>query len=138
MKTSEFQFSNPTLSELQFCINDAYHTALKEISVNLGINVANKRISEREATVELTLEIGEKNDMTPFYIRAVEGATFKWEEGAFAEEKEVEKFLGVNAPALLLSYLRPIVSNVTMSSKYPGYNIPFINFNDMNKKIDRA
>ena len=134
MKTSEFQFSNPTLSELQFYVNDSYSSDAQEISLDLGINVAQKRICETEATVELTLEIGEKSDTIPFYLRAVEGATFKWESDAFAEAKDVEKFLNINAPALLLSYLRPIVSNVTMTSKYPGYNIPFINFNDVSPK----
>lgn len=133
MRTSEFQFSNPTLSELQFYISDTYNPDTDEINVNLAINVAKKRTGEKEATVELTIEIGEKNEKAPFYVKAVEGAAFRWEEGAFEEEEDVEKFLSINAPALLISYLRPIVSNVTMFSKYPAYNIPFINFNDVQK-----
>ena len=130
MGTSQFQFSNPMLSELQFYINDAYGVDVEEINVNLGININKKRISDTEAIVELTVEIGDKSDNAPFYITATEGAVFRWEEDAFDKEQDIEKLLNVNAPALLLSYLRPVVSNITMFSKYPAYNIPFINFNN--------
>ena len=57
-------------------------------------------------------------------------AKFKWDSNL--QEKNVEIFLNQNAPALLLSYARPIVSMVTNASHYPAYNIPFINFADKN------
>lgn len=129
MKTSEFQFSNPVLSELEFCINNSSNTDGDEIEVSLQISVNKDRIGEREAVVELTVEIGEKSDSDPFYIKATEGAIFRWEENAFNGEKDIDDLLDINAPALLVSYLRPIISNITMASKYPPYNIPFINFN---------
>ena len=134
MGTSHFQFSNPILSELQFYINDTYNADVEEISVNLGMSINKNRISETEATVELTVKIGEQSENAPFYVMATEGAIFRWEDDSFDAEPDVEKFLDVNAPALLLSYLRPIVSSVTMASKYPAYNIPFINFNDAKKE----
>ncbi len=133
MGTSQFQFSNPVLSDLQFYINDVYGVGLEEINVNLGMNINKERLSDTEAIVELTIEIGEKGENAPFYITATEGAMFRWEEDAFDKEQDIEKFLDVNAPALLLSYLRPIISNITMASKYPAYNIPFINFNTARK-----
>lgn len=129
MGTCEFQFTNPSLSELQFCVNESYNSEEEEINVKLAINVAKKRTGDKEAIVEVTVEIGEKNGEAPFYIHAVEGAAFRWEADTFKEE-DVDRFLSVNAPALLISYLRPIVSNVTMFSKYSAYEIPFINFND--------
>ena len=42
----------------------------------------------------------------------------------------VNSMLNVNAPALLLGYMRPIVSSITNSSALPVYNIPFINFKE--------
>lgn len=129
MGTSQFQFSNPMLSSLQFHVNDTYEANDTEISMNISMDIKKERIAKREAIVELTLEIGENNESAPFYVKAVEGATFKWEEGAFEKEQEIEKLLDVNAPALLLSYLRPIISNVTTMSKYPAYHVPFVNFN---------
>lgn len=129
MRTSQFQFSNPMLSSIQFNVNDTYEANDAEVCMNINIDIKKERIAEREAIVELTLEIGENNENAPFYVKAVEGATFKWEEGAFEKEQEIEKLLDVNAPALLLSYLRPIISNVTTMSKYLAYHVPFVNFN---------
>lgn len=36
--------------------------------------------------------------------------------------------INTSAPAPLLGYMRPIVASITNSSKYPAYNLPFINF----------
>lgn len=131
MGTSQFQFTDPVLSELQFYINDNYDAQNEDINLKLSLSVNNNKLSGTEAVVELCVEIGEKSALAPFYITATEGAIFRWEEGIFSEEQDIHKFLSINAPALLLSYLRPIVSNITAMSKYPTYNIPFINFNDV-------
>ena len=80
----------------------------------------------KEATVSLTIEIGETDDNVPFYIKAKEQADFKWDESV--ADIMLDRLLNQNAPSLLLSYLRPIVAQVTNSSKYGVYNIPFVNF----------
>lgn len=48
----------------------------------------------------------------------------KWEE---MDKKIIESMLRMNAPALLLGYMRPIVANITNSSNFPVYNLPFLN-----------
>ena len=53
-------------------------------------------------------------------------AEFSWEEEL--EEKLVKSLLNSNASAALLSYIRPIVSMITMSTRYPALNIPFVDF----------
>ena len=40
----------------------------------------------------------------------------------------IDRLLNQNAPSLLLSYLRPIVAQVTSASKNGTYKIPFVNF----------
>lgn len=129
MKTSDFQFSTPMLSELEFYVNNDYESESGDIDVSVKMQVNKSRIAEREAVVELTVEIGQKDKSAPFYIRAIEGAFFRWTENAFNGEQAIDSLLDVNAPALLVSYLRPLISGITTSSKYPTYNIPFINFN---------
>ena len=52
---------------------------------------------------------------------------FEWED---MDESMIDTMLHINAPALLLGYMRPIVATITNSSKYPVYNLPFINFNE--------
>ena len=133
MGPSQFQFSNPILLELQFYVNDTYNPEDTEIDIGVDISLSKERVSENEAVVELTLELGEHNEKAPFYIKAVEGAKFRWEDGAFKKESELERLLNINAPALLLSYMRPIISNITGMSQYPAYHIPFVNFNNTKK-----
>ena len=62
----------------------------------------------------------------PFELEIKVASDFKWDD-SLSDEK-VEYMLNTNAPALLLSYMRPIVANITNASKIPAYNLPFINF----------
>ena len=50
---------------------------------------------------------------------------FSWQDLA---ENKIDVLLRQNAPALLLSYARPIISSITSASKFPTYNIPFLDF----------
>lgn len=36
--------------------------------------------------------------------------------------------MNVNAPALLYSYIRPVIAEMTGNSMFPRYNLPFMNF----------
>ena len=58
----------------------------------------------------------EKNDDIPCYIKAIEGANFRWNDEL--DDNMIDRLLNQNAPSLLLSYLRPIVAQVTSASKY--------------------
>ena len=106
---SAFQFTNPALSGLEFWINKNFNGE-KDTKIQIRMDV----------------EIGEKNDDIPFYIKAIEGANFRWNDEL--DDNMIDKLLNQNAPSLLLSYLRPIVAQVTSASKYGTYNIPFVNF----------
>ena len=57
---------------------------------------------------------------------------FLWEEGL--NEQEIRNALEINAPSLLVSYVRPLVALITGSSKYPSWNIPFL---DMRKTSEQ-
>ena len=84
---------------------------------------------ENSAVVVLNLLIGKKDDSSPFFIEAEEAALFRWNpEKVDAEHSE--KLLKQNAPALLLSYLRPTISLITSASPYAAYDIPFMNFTE--------
>ena len=84
---------------------------------------------ELEALVTLHLELGEKGNEYPFYIICDISSEFNWDESI----KEIRKMLSVNAPALLLSYVRPYISLLTSATEYPAFNIPFINFKEENE-----
>lgn len=126
---SIFQFSNPSLLKLDFKINDDFDSGIgEEIKLRLKVETrVNREKDAEQAFVVLCVTVGEKTDKHPFYVYAEEAAEFKWKKGAYDEEA-VRRLLGQNAPALLLSYLRPIIANITRSSQYSAYDIPFINF----------
>lgn len=130
MEKSQFQFTNPILKRLEFIINDDF---TKKGRLDMAINLAvNCQRSENEnytpgnsALVTVTLKLGSKDNSTPFYIEAEEEATFRWNDNAF-DEDQISSLLNHNAVALLISYLRPIISNVTAASPFPAYNLPYI------------
>ncbi len=124
---SSFQFTNPVLSNIEFSYNDAFNNQENkevQISMNMSINIE-KQENSNEALVGLTVTIGGTNE-DPFYVKATEKANFRWESSL--DDSVVEGLLNQNAPALLLSYLRPIIVQVTAASPISAYNIPFINF----------
>lgn len=125
---SAFQFTNPILTRFEFGLNQGFdNNDNKEVQMQISMSVSvNKINSGNEAEVSLKVDIGEKSVMVPFFINVVESAKFRWEEGT--EEEMVNKLLNQNAPSLLLSYVRPIVTQITASSAFGAYNIPFMNF----------
>lgn len=129
MKESNFQFTDPSLVSMKFEENKHFSVEKrKEIKIQTGLSVSHTKVSENEAVVELKINLGDKGEQSPFYLETIFMAKFKWVSEL--EESKVNLFLDQNAPALLLSYARPIVSMTTNASHFAAYNIPFINFAD--------
>lgn len=125
---SAFQFSNPSLTKMEFCINEEFESSQDKevkIAVNMGVQI-DRSATDNNARVSLTLEIGKKDSEDPFYVCATEMAEFRWSEAL--NNEMVEKMLNQNAPSLLLGYIRPIISQITAASPYNAYNLPFIDF----------
>lgn len=127
---SKFQFIKPILKSVEYVVNENFKKdTTKSIDMNMNMTVSVKKsvVSSTEASVSLTVNLGEKNnDDFPFYLNITESAEFKWCEDM--EEKMVDQLLRQNAPALLLSYLRPTVAQITSSSEFETFDIPFVNF----------
>lgn len=126
---SKFTFSKPILFKFNFETKVGENDTEQDIQNNFSVS-SHKESESNKAAVLLEARIGDNN--TPFKIDADIGATFAWDESF--TEKQVEILLNQNAPSLLLSYLRSIVSNATSSSLYGSYDIPFMNFTNNEKK----
>jgi len=124
---SSFQFTDPRTDECVFIVNQAYSlTTCEELPVKLTTNVRHLDTEKNVSSVSLDLEVGEQNNQAyPFYLKFVESAMFKWEDGSF-DNKTIKELLDVNAPALLLSYMRPLVFTITSQSIHGGFHIPFL------------
>ena len=128
MKPSKFQFLNPYLKEVHFVVNPDFNIDDGEIEMQNSFHVQVKRSeNDNRANVELGLDMNLNNEKTPFKLQIRVASDFKWED---LDDKTVDAMLEQNAPALLLGYMRPIVANITNSSNFPAYNLPFINFID--------
>lgn len=130
MKPSKFQFVNPYLAEVHFTVNADFPSDIEnsEIEMQNKFNVQVKRNPEKNmANVSLELEINAENIKAPFGLQIRVASDFMWND---LDDTVVTTMLNQNAPALLLSYMRPIVANITNSSKFPAYNLPFVNFRE--------
>ena len=76
----------------------------------------------------MCMDIGGMTNEYPFVIKIIMASDFMWEDEL--EDGLVDKLLKANATSLILSYMRPIISNITNNSKYPVFNLPFL---DMQK-----
>lgn len=127
MQESAFQFGRPMLRSISFEINNEYDRTQKVFFHNhFQKNVI--RVSEKnEAIVELDITIGREEDSenVPYTLKLIMGASFKW-NGELSEET-INNLLYRNAPSLLLSYARPVASNITANAGWQ-YDIPFMDF----------
>ncbi|WP_276620945.1 protein-export chaperone SecB [Syntrophomonas wolfei] len=128
MIKSDFQFSNPYLTNLVFIVNEEFEpNNSEEVNISNEINVSVQRPQTgNEAIVSLLIEINKDISNRPFYLKIEIEAVFSW-NNSMAEDM-IDTMLSKNAPALLLAYARPIVANITNSSPFPTYNLPFMNF----------
>ena len=100
MKPSSFQFSNPILVNMTFEVNRHFKGDNNvDIPTNFNVSIHEDENSP-EAIVELTVEIGRRDESTPYYI----------------------------SPALLLGYLRSVIATVSSASPFETINIPFMDF----------
>lgn len=131
--TSNFKFSNPKLKRLNFQINNEF-SENEEFQSELNVSISHdiNKTSDNEAIVDLEINIGELSNHDPFIINLLIGANFKLD--ATIKETDFDKLLEVNAPALLLSYARPIISSVTNQAGMKPLNLPFINFTCQRQK----
>ena len=120
LKESKFKFEKPILKRFSFNENEAFE---KKEELKMEIEL------EKEITggVSVILKTVNSNEI-PFFIEIEMYSKFIWEEEL--TEEEIINALEINAPSLLISYIRPLVALVTGSSKYPAWNIPFL---DMRK-----
>ena len=130
MKQSQFRFTNPIVTKFDFLVNWDYRKeGPTRIENSFSVDIS-QNPDEKEAVVQLTILVGEKEftEDIPFYVDMTIGAKFMWED--VYDDETLQNLLSKNAPALLLGYARPIIANMTSSGPLPTYNLPFYNFID--------
>ena len=130
MKKSKFQFQNPRISSFSINENEDFDKdKFKGFSISTNINIQILE-DDKMAKVSLTIEIGGKTEQYPFFMLVNTYSLFK-NNGA----DNFNKLLEINAPALLLSNVRPIIALMTSQLGFKPFYIPFMNFTDSDDEI---
>lgn len=135
MRKSVFQFENPRVKNIIFQSNEKFNPDnIKNVDFRIKTETNISRPdSGKRARVELKVELPEDpNEILekglPYFCAVSVVADFVWDDAV--DEKQAESFLRLNAAALLLSYARTTIAQLTMEAGYPAYHLPFIDFRD--------
>lgn len=123
MKNSHFQFKRPVLSEVSYKTNESFKPESTE-ALTITYEVEHRRNDEISATVRVKINIGDTTPAAPFLISISMQADFKWDDSF--SEKDLQSLLEGNAPSLIIAYARPIIALITSSTKYPSFDLPFL------------
>lgn len=131
MEYSRFQISQPQLLEVTYIINEDFNNSDNADNIKLEANsvtTVEMLTDDTGAKVIFTLKIfdQEKLSEVPFFMQISMQGFFRWDESM--EEEIYKKLLSTNAPAILLSYIRPFVSQLTSAFGYPPLILPLIDF----------
>ena len=122
MKKSILKFKNPILKEIEYKINEKF---VENDRISLDINLETKiSKGEESAIVEVCLKIFDDSDNieVPFSMKIVMFGEFSWDNDA--DKSVINKLLETNAPAIIISYIRPYVSTVTVGSGFAPLILP--------------
>ena len=126
MKESFFQLKEQNITNVEFIKNNLCNEHNFKLEFKHNIKVTN--INEREAVVSLEFSVFNKKltEKIPFYINIKIEGIFIWKE--INDEDLLNSLLYENAPAVLLSFIRSMISQITAYSGYPTLIIPLLNF----------
>lgn len=125
--------SLPQLLEVTYMVNEGFKDSHESDSIKLEVNsvTAVQMLTDGSgAKIIFSLKIFDQEKLleVPFFIQVRMQGFFRWDESM--DKEAYKKLLRTNAPAILLSYIRPIVSQLTSSSGYPPLILPLINFSN--------
>lgn len=131
MKKSRLQFKNPKLLKLNYELNDNFKN---DGYVNLDVSSRTSiKKGKNNAFVLLSLKVFDDSmENIPFYINISMEGEFFWDDGL----KNIDQLLKSNGPAILLSYIRPYITNITVGAGFPPLILPLINFTENECDID--
>lgn len=131
MYKSELQMvGNPQITKFNFEKLGDYK---KTIDFEIKINNLIKDETETGCKIVQFLNIFSKDELTPFEAQITAEALYTWNKDIKKENKEM--FIKYSAPSIILSYIRPIITQVLIYSGLPDFRLPMINmFNVVNEQ----
>ena len=133
MKESNFQLiGKPKVTKMSYESNKKYifkDELVLELNNNIQVIKSNDK-EIHESIVVLNVGIFTSKDISsvPFQINIEIEGRFKWDDKLEGTPEILEIMLTQNAPAILYSYIRPIITLITVEGNMPPLVIPLVNF----------
>lgn len=134
LKPSNFQLiDKPRVSKSIFQLNkDFDFTGEVSLEISKDINIIKGHDKEMCSLVILNLKFFETSDLkdVPFKLKMEIEGMFGWDDELEENPSQLEILLKQNAPAILYSYLRPIITSISIEANLPPLVIPLMNFRE--------
>lgn len=122
VKESMFQFKNVRIMDIKFNRIDELIEGEYEINISRNVEITNLLNTESDLIKKVTLEL--RIESKVFKLDAKICGDFRSD---VTDETQNSFLFEQNAPTLLLSYLRPIISVITSQAQM-NYDLPFLDF----------
>ena len=134
LKPSGLQLINkPRITKNMFQVNKDYDFT-GEVLLEIDKNVKVTEVSNEEMIAMVTLHLMFFKDKdfkeVPFKLELEIEGLFGWEKELEENPTQLEILLRENAPAILYSYLRPIITTTSIDANLPPLVIPLMNFRE--------
>ncbi len=85
-----------------------------------------------EAIIVLKIDIFDKEEFAdaPFKMNVEIEGCFTWDKELSEKDELLNRLLKQNAPAILYSYIRPLITLITVEASMPPLVLPLMNFQD--------
>lgn len=134
MQESNFQLvGKPVINKIVYETNKEFDfTGEFSLDVKNDIKIVSSNENTQEAIVVFQIGIFTNKDFNdvPFKISVEIEGYFKWDDELQKNQVLLESMLKQNAPAILYSYVRPIITLITVEANMPPLVIPLMNFQD--------
>lgn len=127
MRNSDFQLDSQRILKTEFELNPGFKIP-KDFPINLSGKTEVKQLSDANAIVVFNFSVfgAEPLEKVPFKISVSIEGIFSWNDSI--DKIHLRNYLNYNAPSVLLSYVRSVVSMITAYAGLPKVMIPLINF----------
>ncbi len=115
------------LLRVDYGVNEKYEIQHEKTDITIELNTVHKvkkLKNKKMAIVSLEVKLFQRKPEYPIWVNIKNQATFEWQE----DSSKLDEMLDVVAPAHLLSYIRPIVSQLTTMSGFPPLILPLLDF----------
>lgn len=116
----------PKITKIRFDKTQEYKDA-----TNYHLNIKNRITEKTEESCKIiqSIIIYSLENNKPFTAEFEAECSFKWNKDL--SEKKKEMFINYSAPSTILSYIRPILTQILIYSGLPDFRLPLVNMFDI-------